>query len=107
MTRTEFAEQLARRTGIPKSRARKVVAELFDGADGIIADALKRGEKLILPGFGTFSVVQRAPRVGRNPRTGRKVKIEACRAATFKAGKTLKSVLRSRPELLGGERKKG
>lgn len=95
MTRTEFALRLAKRTGISRASARKIVAAVFDGSDGIIAEALKRGDKLTLPGFGTFSVAWRAPRVGRDPRTGKTVRIAACWAAAFKPGKTLKRALRS------------
>lgn len=90
MTKTELAAEIASRTGISKARAVKIVHAVFDASEGIIADALKRGDKLTLPGFGTFSVVQRAPRKGRNPRTGKMVRIAAARAASFKAGKTLK-----------------
>jgi DNA-binding protein HU-beta len=93
MNKSEFTAQIAERTGLSKSKAAKIVDAVFDASEGIIATALRQGEKLTIPGFGTFWVAHRAPRVGRDPRTGRMVRIAAARAASFKAGKILKAVL--------------
>jgi len=56
--------------------------------------ALKKGEKLTLTGFGTFSVSKRRARVGRNPQTGKEIKIAATKVAKFKAGNLLKSAVK-------------
>jgi DNA-binding protein HU-beta len=55
---------------------------------------LKKGDKLTLTGFGTFSVVKRSARKGRNPQTGKEIKIPARKVARFKAGKLLKSAVK-------------
>ena len=60
----------------------------------VITDALVRGEKVQLIGFGTFEISERAAREGRNPQTGESVHIEASRAPKFKAGKALKDALK-------------
>ena len=72
--------------GITKKQAAQVV----DGVFGAIKDALAKGDKVSLIGFGTFSVKERAAREGRNPRTGRKIKIPKKKVPAFKAGKALK-----------------
>jgi DNA-binding protein HU-beta len=56
--------------------------------------ALKKGDKLALTGFGTFSVAKRKARTGRNPQTGKEIKISATRVAKFKAGNLLKSAVK-------------
>ena len=57
------------------------------------AEELKKGEKVQLVGFGTFEVSERAEREGRNPQTGETMKIAACKAPKFKAGKALKDAI--------------
>lgn len=59
-----------------------------------VTDALKRGDRITLPGFGTFDTRDRAPRVGRNPRTGETVPIAATRGVGFKAGRALRSAVK-------------
>lgn len=59
-----------------------------------IKKALKKGQRVTIPGFGSFSVVKRAARKGRNPRTGEPVKIKASKKAKFTAGKGLKEILK-------------
>jgi DNA-binding protein HU-beta len=56
--------------------------------------ALKKGDKLALTGFGTFSVAKRRARTGRNPQTGKEIKIPVTRVAKFKAGNLLKSAVK-------------
>ena len=58
-----------------------------------VANALKKGDKVQLIGFGTFEVTKRAAREGKNPQTGAKIKIPASKAPKFKAGKALKDAL--------------
>ena len=59
----------------------------------VVTSELKKGEKVQLVGFGTFEVSERAAREGRNPQTGKTMKIEACKAPKFKAGKALKDAV--------------
>lgn len=59
----------------------------------IVAEELKKGEKIQLVGFGTFEVSERAERIGRNPSTGAEMKIPASKAPKFKAGKALKDLI--------------
>ena len=59
----------------------------------VVTEELKKGEKVQLVGFGTFEVSERAAREGRNPQTGKTMKIEACKAPKFKAGKALKDAI--------------
>ena len=72
--------------GITKKQATEVVDCVLDN----IKDALANGDKVSLIGFGTFSVKERAARDGRNPRTGKKIKIPAKKVPMFKPGKALK-----------------
>ena len=62
----------------------------------IISDALKKGESLTLPGFGTFEVRERAARTGRNPKTGEELKIAASRVPAFKPGVALKAAVNAK-----------
>ena len=59
----------------------------------VVAEELKKGEKIQLVGFGTFEVSERGEREGRNPQTGETMKIAACKAPKFKAGKALKDAI--------------
>lgn len=93
MNKSEFTAQVAERAGISKTQAAAVVDAIFDGQDGIIARALRTGDKLNLTGFGSFGVSERAARTGRNPKTGKEIQIAASKSASFKAGKALKGGL--------------
>jgi len=90
MNKAELADALAERTGIQRKDSRAAVEALFDPESGLIAQALQRGEKVSLTGFGTFEVRERKARTGRNPRTGGIIEVPATRAAAFRAGKGLK-----------------
>ena len=70
--------------------ARDAVTAFLNG----VRDSLKRGEKVVITGFGTFSIRKRAARPGRNPKTGEKITIAARKAPGFTPGKTLKKVVR-------------
>ncbi len=76
--------------GLSKSKATEVVEIIIS----TIKDALQRGEKVQLVGFGTFRVKERKGRVGRNPRTGESVDIPTKRVPLFKAGKALKDAVK-------------
>ena len=89
MTKAELIESVASKVDLPRAVAERAVNTMFDD----IVDALKRGEKVNISGFGTFSVSERKARTGRNPKTGESIEIAASKAAKFKAGKTLKDSL--------------
>lgn len=89
MNRTEFVGAVAENAEISKKDAEKAVKAFID----VVADELKKGEKVQLVGFGTFEVSTRAAREGRNPQTGETMKIAACKAPKFKAGKALKDAV--------------
>ena len=89
MNRPEFVAAVAENAEISKKDAEKAVKAFID----VVADELKKGEKVQLVGFGTFEVSTRAAREGRNPQTGETMKIAACKAPKFKAGKALKDAV--------------
>jgi DNA-binding protein HU-beta len=80
---------VANKTELSKADAGRAVAALFDS----IQDGLRQGDKVSIPGFGTFEVADRPARQGRNPQTGATIKIAASKAAKFKPGKSLKEAL--------------
>ena len=90
MTKAELIVVVSREARIPKSSAENAI-NAFTGA---VTKALKKGDKLTLTGFGTFSVARRKARTGRNPQTGKEIKIPAKKVPKFKAGSLLKSALR-------------
>ena len=85
MVKAELVAKVAE-IGITKKEASQVVDCVLD----CIKDALAKGDKVSLIGFGTFSVRERAAREGRNPRTGETIKIPKKKVPSFKAGKDLK-----------------
>ena len=89
MNKTELVAAVAEQAEISKKDAEKALKSFVD----VITEELKKGEKVQLVGFGTFEVSERAAREGRNPQTGKTMKIEACKAPKFKAGKALKDAV--------------
>ena len=85
MNKTELVAAIAKKTELSKKDAEKALKAFTD----VVAEELKKGEKIQLVGFGTFEVSERAAREGRNPQTGKTMKIEACKAPKFKAGKAI------------------
>lgn len=90
MTKRELIEIVAKKANLTNKASRDAVQAVINS----VRDALKRGEKVVITGFGTFSVRQRVQRVGRNPKTGEKITIAARKAPGFTPGKTLKKVVR-------------
>ena len=88
MTKKEIVSMAADEAGISKAKAEVAINAAFDG----ITTALKKGNKVTFVGFGTFSTSQRKARVGRNPRTGKEVKIPPGRTIRFKPGKDLQNL---------------
>lgn len=93
MNKSELTQKLAERTNLSKADASRAVDALFSVQDGIIAKALKSGEKVQITGFGSFETRKREARTGRNPRTGKEIKIKASKSAAFRAGKGLKDAV--------------
>ncbi|MDD5948944.1 MAG: HU family DNA-binding protein [Lachnospiraceae bacterium] len=89
MNKTELVEAMASKSELTKKDAEKALKALTD----TVAEQLAKGDKIALVGFGTFDVVEKAAREGRNPSTGKKIKIAACKAPKFKAGKALKDAV--------------
>jgi DNA-binding protein HU-beta len=87
MNRQELIEALSKKTESTKTEAERNVAALIE----IITATLKKGDSISLVGFGSFEVRKRAARVGRNPKTGAELKINASNVPAFKAGATLKA----------------
>jgi len=90
MTKAELIDAVASGADISKAAAAKAVDTLTDS----ITTALKKGKKVALVGFGTFSVSKRKARKGRNPQTGADIKIPARKVPKFSAGKALKSAVK-------------
>jgi len=90
MTKTELIDKIASGTGLSKADASRAL----DSTLNSVKLALKKGQKVTLVGFGTFSVVKRKTRKGRNPRTGEVITIPAAKVPKFTAGKALKDAVR-------------
>ena len=86
MNKSDLIAAVAAKTGDTKKNAEASINALID----VIAESLKDGEKIQVVGFGSFEVRERAERKGRNPQTGKEMKIAAKKAPVFKAGKALK-----------------
>ena len=89
MNKTELIDAIAAEANISKADAGKAV-NAFTNA---VTKALKKGDSVALIGFGTFKVNQRAARTGRNPQTGKEIKIAARKYPAFTAGKALKDAV--------------
>lgn len=89
MNKSELIEAIAASADIPKAAAGRALDAMVE----TVAGALKSGDQVVLVGFGTFSVKERAARTGRNPQTGEPIEIAAAKIPSFKAGKALKDAV--------------
>ena len=89
MNKAELVAAIAAKTGLSKKDAEAAVKAFTE----VVTEELKKGNKIQLVGFGTFEVSERAARTGRNPQTGKEMKIAASKAPKFKAGKALKDAV--------------
>ncbi|HIS56281.1 MAG TPA: HU family DNA-binding protein [Candidatus Fimimorpha excrementavium] len=89
MNKKELIAAVAEASEVSKKDAEKVIQAFTD----VVADELKKGEKIQLVGFGTFEVSERAERIGRNPKSGEEMVIAASKTPKFKAGKALKDIV--------------
>lgn len=92
MNKTELVSAMAEQTQLSKKDAEAALKAFVD----VVSAELKKGEKIQLVGFGTFEVSERAAREGRNPQTGKTMKIAASKAPKFKAGKALKDMVNAK-----------
>ena len=90
MNKTELVAALAEKAEVSKKDAEKVLNAFVE----TVQDAVKADDKVQLVGFGTFESKARAAREGKNPQTGEKIKIAACKVPAFKAGKAFKDLLK-------------
>jgi DNA-binding protein HU-beta len=89
MNKSELVDAIASGSGLTKADASRVL-QTFTMT---VTDALKNGDQVDIPGFGSFSTGNRSARTGRNPQTGKTIQIKASRVAKFKAGKHLKEAV--------------
>ncbi|MFP6807529.1 MAG: HU family DNA-binding protein [Pseudomonadales bacterium] len=89
MNKQELIENIATSADITKASAGRALDSMIQSITG----SLKNGDSVVLVGFGTFSVRDRAARVGRNPQTGEEIQIKAAKVPAFKAGKALKDAV--------------
>jgi DNA-binding protein HU-beta len=89
VNKAELIDQMAASADISKASATRALDAMLDA----VTDSLKQSEQVVLVGFGTFSVKERAARTGRNPQTGAPIQISAAKIPAFKPGKALKDSL--------------
>jgi DNA-binding protein HU-beta len=89
MNKKDFLKCLSKKTGKPLSQLDTILSEMID----CITKIITKGDKLTLPGLGTFSMKKRAARNGRNPQTGKAIKIRAKKVPKFSASKVLKEAI--------------
>ena len=90
MTKADLVAQVTKKAGLTAKASKDAVNAVF----GTMGDTLKRGEKVVVTGFGTFMVRKRAARKGRNPQTGAEIQIPATKTPGFTAGKSLKRMVK-------------
>lgn len=90
MTKKDLIAHVAKKANLTNKAANDAVSAMLNG----IRDSLKKGDKVVITGFGTFSVRKRAARPGRNPKTGERITLQARKAPGFTPGKTLKKAVR-------------
>jgi DNA-binding protein HU-beta len=90
MTKSELIEKMAEEAKISKAAAGEALSSLIEN----IKKALKKGSKVAVVGFGTFSVAKRKARKGRNPQTGEAIKIKASKSPKFTPGKAFKDAIK-------------
>jgi len=90
MKKADLVAKVADEAKIPRAAAERAINAFVN----VVTDALKAGDKVTLPGFGTFMVAQRAARKGRNPRTGQEIQIPSAKVPKFKVGKNLRDAVK-------------
>ena len=93
MNKSELVQNLSDQANLSKADAQRAVDALFSADNGIISKALQDGDKVQITGFGSFETRRREARTGRNPRTGKQIKIGPSTSAAFRPGKGLKDAM--------------
>jgi DNA-binding protein HU-beta len=93
VNKKDMAAALADRAGLSHVKANELLNHIFDADEGVIAQSLAGGDKVLVAGFGTFATKTRAGRTGTNPSTGARIKIAPKNYVSFKAGKNLKEAI--------------
>lgn len=89
MNKSELIDAIADSSDLPKAAAGRALDAVLD----TISETLQKGDSVVLVGFGTFNIKERAARTGRNPKTGEPIEIQAAKVPGFKAGKALKDAV--------------
>jgi DNA-binding protein HU-beta len=92
VNKSELVEAIAEQTGLTKADSERALSALIE----IVQNSVRGGDKVTLPGFGSFSVTERKARTGRNPQTGASIKIAASKAPKFTAGSAFKNTVNSK-----------
>ena len=94
MNKAEMLEAIVKRTDMSNRDVKAVVDAIFDPEEGVIAKTVKKGDKVVIAGFGSFERRARAARKARNPQTGESIKVKARKVPGFRAGATFKETVR-------------
>ena len=94
MNKAELLEALVKKTDLPTRDVKAVVDALFHASEGVIAKTIRKGDKVVIAGFGSFERRARGARTARNPQTGDAIKVKARKVPAFKAGASLKQSVR-------------
>ena len=94
MNKAELLQAIVKRTDLPARDVKSVVDAIFHPGEGVLATAMKKGDKVVIAGFGSFEQRKRSARTARNPQTGAPVKVKARKVPAFRAGASLKETVR-------------
>jgi DNA-binding protein HU-beta len=94
MNKAELLAAIVKRTEMAPRDVKAVVDAIFSPADGVIAKTIKKGDKVVIAGFGSFERRARAARKARNPQTGESIKVKARKVPGFRAGASLKEMVK-------------
>jgi integration host factor subunit alpha len=91
MIKSDLRDLIFRKVGLSKAEAREMIEVIFE----VMKDALKGGEKVQITGFGVFSLRRKKERIGRDPKTGKEIKIPSRRVLTFRPSRLLKQKIKA------------
>jgi DNA-binding protein HU-beta len=94
VNKAEMLQAIVKRTDLSPRDVKAVVDAIFNPGDGVLAKAMKKGDKVVIAGFGAFEQRKRGARTARNPQTGAPVKVKARKVPAFRAGASLKETVR-------------
>ena len=94
MNKAEMLQAIVKRTDLSPRDVKAVVDAIFNPGDGVLAKAMKKGDRVVIAGFGAFEQRKRGARTARNPQTGAPVKVKARKVPAFRAGASLKETVK-------------